>query len=100
VLAATIIEGRDPTEPVDLVVEILSDDQFRYIHDKCRHYLRVGIAAVFVIDPDERRLWRWDPGTETLTPIDELQLPNGRVIVSVTIWSAFDERTAVRDRSL
>src|SRR5436305_1300964 len=74
VLAASIIAGRYPTEPVDLVVEILSDDQFRYIHDKCRHYQRVGIEAVFVIDPDERRLWSWDPGTETLTPVDELQL--------------------------
>jgi Uma2 family endonuclease len=92
VLAASAIDGRYPTKPVDLVIEILSDDQFRYLHDKCRHYKRIGIQRIYVADPDERRLWQWNPERDSLDPSETIILPNGTALAGSLIWTEFEKR--------
>jgi len=52
VLAAREIEGKYPTKPVDLVIEILSDDQMGMLLKKCEHYTRIGIPDIYVFDPE------------------------------------------------
>jgi Uma2 family endonuclease len=92
VLAASAMDGRYPTKPVDLVIEILSDDQFRYVQDKCRHYERIGIQGIYVADPEQRRLWQWKPEKASLEPIEGIVLPNGLSVTGTVIWAEFERR--------
>ena len=78
------IEGRYPTEPFDVAVEILSpEDSMSFLLEKCSAYSKWGIGSVYVADPEARVVYEWtDRGllrTEDLAsiPVDE-------------IWSALD----------
>ena len=43
--------------PPDLIVEVLSpNDRAKAVMEKVRDYFSVGIAAVWLIDPERRRL--------------------------------------------
>jgi len=80
-----------PTEPVEIVVEILSpDDKLIYVVNKCRHYERIGVEQVFVLDPVEKFAWQWRAGG--LEAITQLLLPNGAMVVVDEIWRRLDER--------
>lgn len=79
------ITTRYPTEPVDIVVEILSpDDRMSLVMSKCRRYGRIGIAQVFVLDSEEKAAWCWKNGN--LETISEMQLANGSVIPLSEVW--------------
>jgi hypothetical protein len=74
-------EGKYPTI-LDIAVEILSDDEGRYILEKCRNYEKVEIAQIFVLDPETRVIYGWNKGLVELT---ELHLANGVTIAGETI---------------
>lgn len=62
------IEFPYPTQPFDVVVEILSpEDSFQRVTRKCKCYADWGIENVFVLDPDQRNAWAWDNDTEPCT---------------------------------
>jgi Uma2 family endonuclease len=94
VLGNTAISGRYPTQPVDIVIEVLSDDQFRYLTDKCGHYQRIGIERIYVADPEERKLWKWNSDQRHLDLVNKIELPNGRSLTSSLIWTEFEKRVA------
>jgi Uma2 family endonuclease len=81
-------EGRYPTI-LDVAVEILSDDEGRYILEKCRNYEKVGIAQIFVLDPETHVIYEWNKG---LVERSDLPLANGVTISGETIWQEFDRR--------
>lgn len=93
-LGASAIDGRYPTKPVEVVIEILSDDQFRYIHEKCLHYDRIGIPAIYVADPEQRHLWKWNPQEHNLEMRGGIVLPNGANLEAGKIWTEFERRIA------
>ena len=73
------VQGRYPTKPIDIVVEILSDDDtMRRVIQKCGHYERIGIGQIFVFDPEGRLAWEWSRDGHTLAPVGKLQLGNGK----------------------
>jgi len=82
------IEGPYPTT-LDIAVEILSDDDDRYIREKCLNYEKVGIPQIFVLDPKARILYVWNNG---LVAVTDLALANGVTIAGETIWQEFDRR--------
>ena len=46
-----------PTEPVEIVVEILSpDDKLIHVIKKCHQYERIGTERIFVLDPVDNSL--------------------------------------------
>ena len=50
------IGERIPTVPPLLAIEILSrEDRMVRVHEKVEEYLSIGVAWVWVVDPDERR---------------------------------------------
>ncbi|HEY3937982.1 MAG TPA: Uma2 family endonuclease [Bryobacteraceae bacterium] len=76
-----------PIRPVEVVVEILSpDDQFSQILTKCQFYGELGIAHIYVVDPDARQVWTWRPN-QPLTLVESL----ASIPVSA-IWSELDRR--------
>lgn len=80
-----------PTEPIEIVVEILSpDDKVTYVIRKCGHYERIGIEKIFVLDPIEKLAWQWNSGS--LEAVTQLLLPNGATIVLDEVWRELDER--------
>ena len=80
-----------PTEPVEIVVEILSpDDKLTHVLRKCRQYERIGTERIFVLDPVEKLAWRWNSGS--LEAIGQLNLPNGAVVVLDGIWRELAEQ--------
>jgi Uma2 family endonuclease len=81
-------EGRYPNI-LDIAVEILSDDESRYILEKCRNYEKVGIAQIFVLDPETHTIYQWNKG---LVERSDLQLANGVTISGETIRQEFDRR--------
>jgi Uma2 family endonuclease len=81
-------EGRYPNV-LDIAVEILSDDEGRYILDKCRNYEKFGIAQIFVLDPEAHVIYEWKKGLVERT---DLPLANGEVILGAKIWQEFDSR--------
>jgi Uma2 family endonuclease len=81
-----------PTEPIDVVVEILSpDDRMSYILSKCRNYARIGISQIFVFDPEAKQAWEWT--NNSLNIISEMRLANGSVIDLRLVWQQLDEQS-------
>jgi Uma2 family endonuclease len=94
VVASLHVEHPYPTRPVDIVAEVLSpDDQLLRVHGKCEHYARIGIARIFVFDPESKKAWEWDRNLENLERISILQLDNGASIhLDTEIWTEMDRR--------
>lgn len=85
--------GPYPTKPVDIVAEVLSpSDTVKMVFAKCRNYERVGVAQIFVFDPEERMAWQWSRDTDNLERVHELNLTNGKVISMHEVWSEFERR--------
>jgi Uma2 family endonuclease len=79
------VEQPYPTTPVEIVIEILSpDDRMMHVLQKCRHYSRIGITKVFVLDPEGRQAWKWNAGCLEL--IEGLKLTNGETIDLAEVW--------------
>jgi Uma2 family endonuclease len=82
------LEQPYPTKPLEIVVEILSaDDRMSHVLSKCRHYSRIGIERVFVIDPSTQDGWEWHGRAQRLERVEELVLTNGRNIALAELWS-------------
>lgn len=80
-----------PTEPVEIVVEILSpDDKLIHVVKKCHHYARIGTERVFVLDPVEKFAWQWNSGS--LEAITQMRLTNGAVVSLDEVWKQLDEQ--------
>jgi Uma2 family endonuclease len=93
VAAMSTIEAPYPTKPVDVVVEVLSpDDRMQRVIEKCRQYVRIGIPAIFIMDPELRYAWEWSRTTENLERISAMLLPNGEKISVVDLWKDLDRR--------
>jgi Uma2 family endonuclease len=93
VAACTRAQLPYPTKPVEIVAEVLSpDDRMQRVIAKCRHYERIGIAAIFVFDPEYRDAWEWSRETKNLERISELNLPNGKQISVASLWSELDRQ--------
>ncbi len=83
--------GDYPTEPVEIVVEILSpDDKLTHVVRKCHQYERIGTQRIFVLDPVEKSAWLWKSGS--LVAVTELLLPNGAAVPVEEIWRQLDEQ--------
>jgi len=82
-----------PTKPFDVVIELLSpDDYFRRVIRKCKLYAEWGILLVVVLDPETREGWAWDKEGQTLRPIGVIVLPNGKTITLEQIFGELDTR--------
>ena len=71
------LAGGYPDVPPDLVVEVLSpDDRWPKVLAKVAEYLNAGVAAVAVLDPEEKALHLYDgERPRILGAADELTLP-------------------------
>ncbi len=84
-----------PTQPVDVVVEVLSpEDRMQRVIAKCRNYERVGIGAIFVMDPETRDAWKWSPSTHNLERISEMTLPNGNQVSVKDLWAELERESS------
>jgi Uma2 family endonuclease len=92
VTASLHVEQPYPTKPVDIVAEILSDDPMTRVFEKCRNYARIGIAQIFVFDPEARMAWEWSRQTENLERIETLRLGNGASAPVEEIWAELEKR--------
>jgi Uma2 family endonuclease len=81
-----------PTEPVEIVAEILSDDQMTVLLKKCRDYASIGIPQIFVLDPGEHTVWIWNAQSGQLDVTVDLKLGNGATIPGVDLWQRFETR--------
>ncbi len=79
------IEIPYPTKAVEIVVEILSpDDPMPYILQKCTAYYDWGFQFIYVVDPENRKVYRWTgQALETVTTL--LSISDDR------IWDALDQ---------
>lgn len=94
VSASLELEQPYPTKPIDIAIEILSDDQADLLFEKCQHYAALGIPQIFVFDPKARKAWEWS--RESLQRIHTLQLGNGSTVEVKDIWTELDRRTNKR----
>lgn len=87
VAAWTRIDGPYPTQPIDIVAEVLSpEDRMQRVISKCRNYERIGIRSIFVMDPEFRDAWEWSSVTRNLERISTMTLPNGKQIAIEDLW--------------
>jgi Uma2 family endonuclease len=80
-----------PTEPFEVVIEILSpDDSFSRVLRKCRLYETSGIRQVVVVDPQARLIWSFENGSprETTT----IAKRGERTIAAQELWAEVDQR--------
>jgi len=94
VAGALELEQPYPTKPIDVAIEILSDDKMGQLFRKCRHYVRIVIPQIFVFDPEARDAWEWSRETDSIERIQELRLGNGSVITLAGVWAELDRRIA------
>jgi len=65
VIAAPVIQGPYPTEPVLLCVEILSpEDRVGAMLAKCEQYHAWGVPFCWVIDSEKQTGWQYHAGAE------------------------------------
>jgi Uma2 family endonuclease len=77
-------QGIFDTPPV-LCIEIISPSQsFAELHDKCRRYLRWGVASCWVIDPVKRTAWQIDQDEAPREIATNGSLRAGTVAVSLS----------------
>ncbi len=78
--------GRYPTQGLDVVVEIISeDDKYPFVREKCRKYHSWGFGRIYLVDPSDRSVTEWKDGA--LIPSPELAgIPVDR------IWKALDSQ--------
>jgi Uma2 family endonuclease len=70
VIAGERIGDPYPTEPFEVVIEILSpDDAFSRVLRKCHLYAKWGISRIVVIDPQQRLVWSFENGSLGATDI-------------------------------
>jgi Uma2 family endonuclease len=60
------------------------------VYAKCRHYETLGIAQVFVVDPQTRTVWEWNTALGHLDRKTAWLLTNGQRIALSDVWSQFD----------
>ncbi len=95
VAAALVVEQPYPTKPIEVVAEILSpDDRMTRVFEKCRQYARIGTKKIFVLDPESKIAWEWNPQTVNLERISVMELPNGESIALADVWNELDRRAA------
>lgn len=89
-----------PTKPIEVVAEVLSpDDKIQKIREKCSLYSRIGIAQIFVFDPETSQAWEWNHERSELEQIhDQLRLQNGARILLQEVWSELERRLNLRRR--
>jgi hypothetical protein len=92
VAGALTVDGRYPTKPIDVAIEILSDDQMTRLFEKCRQYVRIGIPQIFVFDTEARVVWEWSRKTGNFERIDTLVFGNGSSVEAAEIWMEFEGR--------
>jgi Uma2 family endonuclease len=79
------IERPYPTKPVEIVIEILSDDDpMSRLLTKCRMYQEWGFQQIYVVDPIARLVFRWSEHR-----LEEVDLIAGQPVSS--IWTALDQ---------
>ena len=79
-----------PTEPFEVVIEILSrDDSFSRVLQKCRLYKTLGIRQVGLVDPDDRVAWSFKNGS--LRETDTVARRGEGVITAQQLWAEVDQ---------
>jgi Uma2 family endonuclease len=79
-----------PTEPFEVVVEILSpDDSFSRVLQKCRLYKTLGIRQVGLVDPNDRVVWSFENGL--LQETDIIARRDALVITARQLWAEVDQ---------
>ncbi|GAB4359148.1 MAG: hypothetical protein OHK0021_03350 [Bryobacter sp.] len=75
-------EGDIPSTPPLLAVEIASpDDKFSETLRKLEEYRRFGVEHIWHIDPEAKRLYRFD--SDGLHPVEQLNLPTYNFTLSL-----------------
>jgi Uma2 family endonuclease len=78
-----------PTEPFEVVIEILSPaDPYARVVRKCHLYEQWGIRQVVVIDPQDRLVWLFENGS--LHKTDIVAIRGERVITAQELWVEVD----------
>jgi Uma2 family endonuclease len=78
-----------PTEPFDVVVEILSpEDSFSRMMQKCRLYEKWGIRRIAVIDPATRKIWAFSNGSAC--EADTIARHGERILTARELWEEAD----------
>ncbi len=75
------------TKPPLLCIEVLSpSDRFAYTVRKCEEYIRWGVPACWILDPDEKEAWFYDAqGLHTVAPGGVLRVDNIQLALS-ELW--------------
>ena len=78
-----------PTEPFEVVIEILSpDDQFSRVLQKCRLYETLGIRQIVLVDPRDRVVFSCENGSPRESDI--IAKRGERVITAQELWAEVD----------
>jgi Uma2 family endonuclease len=63
------------TTPPVLCIEILSsEDRIARLNTRIQDYLEFGVLVVWLVDPEERRLWVYRPGVRFVEATDSVTL--------------------------
>ena len=72
-------EGKYPTRPPDVVIEIVSpDDKASNIRDHCQKYEDWGCKEIYIVYPEEQRILLWVKGSEIARP-DLAGIPDWKI---------------------
>ena len=82
-------KGSYPTEPFEVVIEILSpDDNFSRTLRKCAMYEGWSISQIVVIDPTDRLIWSYQNGRPIET--DVIATRGDQKVLAAALWEEVD----------
>jgi hypothetical protein len=64
------------------------------VFQKCRHYVRVGIKSLFIVDPEARDAWEWSLETDNTERIQVIHLPDGFTLPVNILWEELNKELA------
>lgn len=79
--------------PPAVVIEILSpSDSAQLLWKKCDSCSKWGVAAVYVVDPEARKVRMWDAALDTFSNVTEIQVkPYGQFLTEL-LWEELDKQ--------
>jgi Uma2 family endonuclease len=82
--------------PPLVAIEILSpDDPAQRLWKKCALYSKWGIPAVYVVDPEARRVRIWNNSLDTFSTVTEIQIERYGSFSVDLIWQELDRQIEV-----
>ncbi len=84
-----------PVDPPLVCIEILSPgDSAQMVWKKCGAYANWGVREIYVVDPDARKVRRFDGELDSFTNVAQIRIEGHGALATERLWEELDRQLA------